>query len=412
MNHRQTLFGKNKYITHTQKGFNLIEIILALAVITLVFTAVFNFAATVYVRSQQVELPQNYFSYNYSEPLCVLKGNIDDVQLSAQNISMAPYISTSTRVTSIHGLGNNMFIVTTDSASTTESDIFLFNISINNSSSANLSLISSIDVGPGIQDGKLVGDFLYVANTSVNSHVKSFRVDASATGTDVFTELSNIRIPSLAAGFSNPKKLSIYNRHLMLGSEKSNTGPEVFMMLIESDGSVRYVATTTELNGQLNQAMSAHEHVYIANAADPELRALDRLWREFFSYDAPLTLGNGKSILFLNPYMILGRTLGSSELSLLQANSTTTMVLATVRTNGTVDYIQELKSKHDTRSRFVAITANEQKELQFWHIDTEQLTLDKNIDILGRVTAYTCDKDHMYLFVTSNNQTTLTWLNL
>lgn len=395
-----------------KKGFNLIEIILALAVITLVFIGVFHFVTTLYVRSRQVELPQNYFSYNYTETLCVLKESIDTIQLATQNISMTPYVSTSTQVTGIHSLSNNTFVITADSASTSESDIFLFDISINNYGSANLSLISSIDVGPGIRDSKLLGNFLYIANTSVNSHVKSIYVDMHATGTAMFQELSNIKIPSLAIGFSNPKKISIYNRHLILGSEKSNTGPEVFMMPIESDGSVRYVATTTELNGQLNQSLSAYEHLYIANAADPELRVFDKFWQDFFSYDAPLTLGNGKSILFMNPYVIFGRTLGSSELSLLQADRTTAKVLNAMRTNGTVDYIQELKSKTDIHPRFVAITANEQKELQFWHIDKEQLVLDRSIDMLGRVSAYTCDKNYMYLFSVSNNQTTLIWLNL
>jgi hypothetical protein len=387
-----------------KNGFNLIEIILALAVATLTFTAVFNFAVTAHVRNTQSKLLDSYFSHSYGEPYCALRGNIDDVRLSSQSISFASYISTSTRMTSIHPLNDDRFIVTVDSASTTEPDMFMFSISTTTSM---IDIISSIDVGPGIQDGKLLGNFLYVANTSVNSHVKSFYVNTQATGTSVFTELSNIRIASLSAGVSNPKKLSIYNNNLILGTEKSNTGPEVFMLPIESDGAVRYVSHTFELSGQLNQSLSAYEHLYIANAADPELRLINKNWQEFFSYDAPLTLGNGKSVLYIYPYTILGRTLGSSELSLLQNSGTTTSVLDMKRTNGTVDYIQDLSG-----SKFLTITANDTKELQFWHIDGTRLVFDRGINILGRVTAYTCNTNTMYMFVTSNNQTYLIWLNL
>lgn len=385
------------------RGFNLIEIVLTLAVATLVFTTVFSFAVSFYVRIQEAELPMSFFSYSYGEPYCVLRKSSSGATASSP-LSFSSYISTSTRVTSVHSLGYNRFIVTTDSASTSESDIFLFIIS---TSTANISLVVSIDTGPGIQDSKILGNYLYVANTSVNSHVKSFHIDLFATGTEVFKELSNIRIPSLSAGVSNPKKLSIYNKYLILGTEKSNTGPEIFIIPIELDGVVRSVYQTFELGGQLNQALSTYENLYIANAADPELRLVNKTWQEFFSYDAPLTLGNGKSILYLHPYMILGRTLGSSELSLLKRNGTTTEVLDTDRTMGTVDYIQNLFDY-----RFLTITANETKELQFWHVEGGQLLFDRSIDILGRVTAYTCDRNTIYVFVTSNNQTSLIWLNL
>ncbi len=389
-----------------QKGFNLVEIILALAVVTLVFIAVFNFMTTAYVRSAQTKGVEVYFSYLYGEPYCELSGKVGGVHM--QNISLASYISTSTRVTSVHVLGGDKFLLTADSSSISESDIFIFNIS---TTTGTITVVSSSDIGPGIQDSKLLGNFLYVANTSTNSHVKSLRLDMQATGTLMFKELSNIRISSLSSGVSNPKKLSTYNKHLILGSEKSNTGPEVFVMPIESDGAVRTITQTFELDGQLNQSLSAYENLYIANAADPELRLVDKSWQEFFSYDAPLTLGNGKSILYMYPYVILGRTLGSSELSLLQKNGTTTEVFDTKRTTGTVDFLQSLN-----KNTLLSITANETKELQFWHIQPPplgpSLILDRSIDTLGRVTAYTCDQNTLYLFMTSNNQTYLTWLNL
>lgn len=402
------MYYKNHHKSNCKKGFNLVEIILALAVAIIVFVSIFNFVVTTYVRDTQSNLLDSYFSYSYGEPYCGLHRNINNVGLLYQSISFASYISTSTRVTSVHFLNADTFIITTDSASTTEPDIFIFSIS---TKTVAINLISFIDVGPGIQDGKMVGNILHVANTSVNSHVKSFYIDTWKDGVLMFKELSNIRIISLSLSASIPKKLSIYNNNLILGTEKSNTGPEVFVLPIESDGAVRYVSHTFELNGQLNQSLSAYEQLYIANAADPELRLINKNWQEFFSYDAPLTLGNGKSILYMYPYILLGRTVGSSELSLLRKNSTTVDVLDTKRTNGTVDYIQSLSN-----NSFLVITANETKELQFWNIQPPPLgpllTLDRSIDILGRVTAYTCNQHILYIFMTSNNQTYLTWINI
>lgn len=398
------MYYKNYHKSNCKKGFNLVEIILAFAVVIIVFVSVFNFVITAYVRDTQSNLLDSYFSYSYGEPYCVLSENFDDVKLSSQSVSFFSYVSTSTKVTSIHLLNEDTFIITIDSASTTEPDILIFSIS---TTTAMIDIIGSIDIGPGIQDSKLLGSILYVVNTSVNSHIKSLYINMNATGTLMFAELSNIRIASLSAGVSNPKKISIYNNIIILGTEKSNTGPEVFMLPIESDGAVRHVSHTFELNGQLNQSLSAYEQLYIVNAADPELRLINKNWQEFFSYDAPLTLGNGKSVLYMYPYILFGRTLGSSELSLLQTSGTTTSVLDTKRTNGTVDYVQDLSG-----SRFLTITANDMKELQFWNIDGTKLVFGRGINMLGRVTAYTCNINTMYMFVTSNNQTYFTWLNL
>lgn len=405
------------------KGFSLIEIILALAVSVIVFIGIFHFAASLYVKSNSEMEHEKFFTYRYGEAYCPLEMDLDDVQFNALDvIRFSGILSTSTKITSMHfveEVGNEntkkpTFIITTDSASTSESDIFMIII---NPETGTSTVVDSIDAGPGIQDSKLLDTFLYVANTSVNSHIKTIHIntstrDTNATSANRFAELANIKIPSLSTSGALPKKLAVFNDKLILGSEKNNSGPEVFIFQIDQDGVVRNIQTTLELGGQMNQTAVNYDDVYITNAADPELRVYDSLFRDYFAYDAPLTLGNGKSILYKDSFIIFGRTLGSGELSLLKANGTTTEVFDTKRTNGTVDYLQDMNKKY-----FLAFTANEEKELQFWSIEktitrNEKLIHKKDLDVLGRVTSYTCAKGYIFASILQNNQPAILWIKI
>jgi prepilin-type N-terminal cleavage/methylation domain-containing protein len=394
------------------QGFSLIEIIVALAIALIVFIAVFQNALSIYLKTTaSIEPDPKYFSYAYGEPYCELSKDFFKSDPLQHQVDFQEFFSSSTRVTSahvIHGGEQPKLLVTTDSASTTEPDILVFDLDLVDGVAK---LSNSIDIGPGIQDSKLLDHILYIANTSVNSHIKSFKADWNATGSVMFTELSNIRIGTLALSTSLPKKLSIFNGQLILGTEKSNTGGELFVMPMEQDGAVRTVTNNLEFGGQINQALQAYGQLHIANAADPELRVLNEDLSEYGTYDAPLTLGNGKSILYMNPYTVFGRTLGSGELSVLSGTST---ALDIRRTDGTVDFLQSIEGSN--ANMFLAITANQDRELQFWSVETilhlAKLVLEKYINIPGRVTAYACDENRVYTFVFINNQATLIWFNI
>ncbi len=385
---------------HTQKGFSLIEVMLALAISMIVFVAVFYFAASIHTYAKKhTATPEKYVSYQYGEPYCGMHKTVQDIHFDTSNqIHFQAYLSTSTRISSIHQLNGNRFVLTTDSASTSESDIFLFDVDAQNTT---VTLISSLDVGPGIQDAKLLDQYLYVANTSVNSHLKTLYVTEN-----LISELFNVKLPSLSSSASLPKKLAIYGNTLILGSEKSNSGPELFVFPIEGDGVVRTPIYSMEIDGQANQLLSSYGNILVANAADPELRVYNSLFNIEFTYDAPLTLGNGKSVLYKDPYIILGRTVGSGELSLLLQKGTTTEVLKTKRTYGTVDHIQMLDSE-----TILAMTANEDAELQFWNIPS--LDHEKDINIPGRVSAYECTSENLlFISTTINTEPVLLWLEI
>lgn len=396
------------------RGFSLIEIILAMAVAVIVFVAVFYFITSVYIQKKFEDFsPDSYFSYRYGEAYCDYAHDTDLISLGEKDISLIDYISTSTRITSIHSIANTLnqytLLMTTDSSSTTEDDIFMFNI---NTDTGFVSKLGSMDTGPGIQDSKLLNKYLYIANTSVNSHIKSIYIDVTATGTAMFKELSNTKIITLAQNSSLPKKLTLYDKKLILGSEKSASGGELFVFPIENNGEIGTMSQMLEIGGQVNQSLYDHHRIYVANAADPELRVFDSNFQQYLTYDAPLTLGNGKSVLFISPYVIFGRTLGSGELSLLKikSSSSSVEVLNTTRTNGTVDFLQDIGNQ-----RFISITSYQNKGLQFWHIMETPLggkiVYDKGIDIPDRVTSYTCAEKKMFITLLINNKPTLIWLN-
>lgn len=367
-----------------QKGFGIAEIVLSLAIFLIIIVAIFQYSGSLYrglnssaAPTRESIFPQGLDMFRYGESVC----NVSDNIRLQNSIDLSTVLSTSTYVTSIHDLGDNVFIITSDSASTTEPDIFRIKVDEDH-----VDVLESKDVGPGIQDSIVMFPFLYIANTSTNSHVKVLRIDTA------FTELQNIRIPALSQSGSMPRELSVFGHLLMLGTEKSNTSVELFSLPIGSNGLLGSTTHALELNGQAHTSRVFGDSLITANSADPELRVFDHGLVQVDAYDAPLTLGNGKDILVMYPYVILGRTLGSGELTLLDFSTTSIQVIDSDRTNGTVDALQQMTSK-----AFFALTSNEQKEIQFWNIDSGEFDFVSSVNLPDRTTAYTCVDNVLYI---------------
>lgn len=367
-----------------QKGFGIAEIVLSLAIFLIIMSAIFQYSGSLYRglnnsddSASESVFPQGLDMFRYGETVCDIENNIQ-IQSS---IDLSTVLSTSTYVTSIHDLGNDFFIITSDSASTTEPDIFRIKVNEDH-----VDVLESKDVGPGIQDSIVMFPFLYIANTSTNSHVKVLRIDTA------FTELQNIRIPTLSLSGSMPRELSIFGHLLMLGTEKSNTSGELFSLPIGDDGLLGSTTHVLELNGQAHTSRVFATRLITANSADPELRVFDYGLVQVDVYDAPLTLGNGKDALVIYPYVILGRTLGSEELTVLDFSTSTIQVVDTDRTNGTVDALQQVSSK-----TFFTLTSNAQKEIQFWNVDSGKFNFVSSVNLPDRTTAHTCVGDVLYI---------------
>lgn len=377
-----------------KNGFGMVEIVLSLGIFLIVMTAVFQYSAVLYEKiytHQHVPttkvFPHGLDLYRYGETFCDIPSNVT----IRDQIDLSQIISTSTPVTDMQYIGDDTFIFTTDSASTTEPDVFKVRITANG-----VVILETKDVGPGLQDSLLMFPYLYVANTSVNSHVKVLRVDPT------LSEMQNIRIQTLTTSNAMPRRLSIFGKHLMLGAEKSAAGGELFPLAVVAGSTLTLPTQELELGGQAHASRVIGDRLYTANSADPEMRVFNSEFTEINSYDAPLTLGNGKSVLGIYPYIILGRTLGTGELTLIDNSSTTFTAIDTERTNGSVDHLQFIGA--DT---FMVLTSNSDKEIQFWKIENKQLLFVSSINLLARSTAYTCVNHKLYIAILINEKPNL-----
>ena len=158
---------------HNNKGFNLVEIIVSIAILAIVFSFIFYFVSSINFKNKNIEnLPYLVKDYNYSNKYCHLEnGQLENIS-QTQLIDMSQYISTSTPITGINIYQKNKMIITTNSASTSEKDILIFDFNTAGDQ-INLNLIQTLEAGPGINDALLHDNFLYVLNISVNSHVKN-----------------------------------------------------------------------------------------------------------------------------------------------------------------------------------------------------------------------------------------------
>ncbi len=378
----------------SQKGFSIFEIVLAMTLFLMIVIAVLSFYdVSIYKQKdvlhididQALSLAVSRYSYGYNVCGFDISKNSD-----IQEIDMSSFISTSTKITSLFKMNQNLIIIT-DSASTTEPDIFVFHIDQQDTPL----LIRSLDVGPGISSARVVGDVLYVLNTSVNSHIKSFQIHES----DI-SLISSVRIEQLSQSYSLPKSILVTDRFIYVGSEKNSAGGELFVLSLDKyTGSVGEIVRSFEIGGQVNSIDSFGSYILIASANDPELLLFDREGNLVYTYDAPLTLGNGKSLASYFPFLFFGRTLGSGEISLLRFDQKVFDVIDTKRTYGTTDYIFR-----NGTSSFITSTSNQQKEIQSFDFSASTLRFVSYVDLPDRSTAVHCTEDSVYIAGSKNEK--------
>jgi hypothetical protein len=288
-------------------------------------------------------------------------------------------------------------IITTNSASTSEKDIFIFDFSIVDDQ-INLNLVQALEAGPGINDALLHDNFFYVLNTSVNSHVKSFKINTTDSN---ISQIGDIKINELYTSGALPKKIYLYNKSLFIGTEKNNSGGELFVLPLDSNNIPKNSTSSLEIGGQVSDIYENGGNLYIANASDIELLVYDKDLNPIYSYDAPLSLGNGKSVYFSEPYIYLGRTVASFELFFLQISDNFLGFVNKYKAYGTVDFIQIVDQN------ILIISSAESKELQFF---TKKLDILKTMDLPFRVSTYNCFENTFLFAGLINNQSNILWL--
>jgi hypothetical protein len=186
-----------------------------------------------------------------------------------------------------------------------------------------------------------------------------------------------------------------------VGTEKNNNGGELFVLSLDSNNIPKTSTSSLEIGGQVSDIYENSGLLYIANASDIELLVYDKDLNPIYSYDAPLSLGNGKSVYFSNPYIYLGRTVASFELFFLEIKDNILNFVNKNKAYGTVDFIQNVDQG------LLIMSSAEGKELQFF---TKKLDLLKTIDLPFRVNTYNCFENTFLFAGLVNNQPNILWL--
>ncbi len=373
------------------KGFSLIEIIIALAILAIVFVFSFYFISSINLNKNLSEEPYLLKGYNYGDKFCTFKNDISNIKIN-KTILLTKYIPMHTPITSINIFDKNKLIVTTNSATTSDADIFIFKID-NSTTTPYYELLSKYDTGPGINDSILVNGILYTANTSVNSHIQIFNISGST-----LSMIYDVRIDELLSSYSIPKKIYIDKDNLFIGTEKNNYGGELFVFQLLNRLPSKLIKAI-EIGGQVNSLYSDSGYLYIANASDIELLILDNNFDLINSYDAPLSAGNGKSVFYLFPNIFLGRTISSFEFNILSFKNNVINFINKYKTNG-IDFIQPIDS-------FILLSTSLHKYLQFYD---HNFIRKKEIDLPDRVNAYTCINQELVIATINSMHTFILWI--
>lgn len=380
-----------------KKGFSLIEIILAISILAVVFSFLFYFLSTIYInKNKKEDSPYLLKEYDYSGKFCNIKDNLENISIH-KDTDLSRYISTSTPITSMNIFHKNLLIITVNSASTTEADILLFDIYLEGNI-FRLNPRDYMDTGPGINDALLIDNYLYALNTSVNSHVQTFFINNENN----LLNIGDTYISELSQSYSIPKKIYLFNNRLIVGAEKNNLGGELVIsdLLIDRNTPI-FHGLSAEIGGQVNDIYGDRNILYVTTAQDIELFIFDENFSIINSYDAPLSLGNGKSVYHLYPYIFLGRTIASFELNILDFKNNIINLINKYKFSGTIDFIIS------TGKSMLFINNNSMKELQFMSSD---FSFSKSINLPSRVTAYTCIDDNLLVSNIINNQSHILWI--
>jgi hypothetical protein len=344
----------------------------------------------------------------------------------------------SSTIRSINVIGQNL-IVSTDSASTTVDDLYVYHIDKNaldvylseGYGEDIFSLISSFNTGPGFIDGKVYGEYFYGANTSVNSQGQVVHMDISNTssalsttpvssgGLDFFGPVNNFTI-SGSGSTNSPisKRVIVYKDLLIVGTQKTSVDEITIFDRVNG-----IIISSINTDYGINELYVIDDFLIVLGPQDPEIDIFDI--KDPYSpslvgyYDMEGGSGNGRSISVLGDILSIGRSVGGEEYHLFG------LVVDSVRSSSSamehLDHISETPQvvMHKKMSKKVGssidriisgylgdllFTSNQAGRVSAMYMSEDKLHLKNmspDMDLPGRATDFVCVGD--YIFVSVNN---------
>lgn len=352
--------------TCQERGLSILEILIAVAIISFVFIPAVQVMYSVQPKNMQDIIsgavgagPSDFHERgdllvaygkggtwrsssiahrNFSRQSCI-DFNPDPHGSHASSTPPSPYlflyakgelgVSTTTSLTGIALVGQKLY-VGANSPSTTEPDVLVYNVAANMNGATileemeisgsdgayakpPLSLAESKNTGPGVSSIQSRGMHIFEANTGVKSQVDRLDADLSAQVPYV--------IPGSNSATNPLAKVALHaGSMLVVGTEKSVL-PEITFFDTDSGHALHSIET----GYGINDMVISDGMLIVAGPRDPEIEVFDvrpgaeagGFGQKIGEYDLPGGSGNAKALSLFGSVLSVGRTKGGNEFVLL-----------------------------------------------------------------------------------------------
>lgn len=317
-------------------------------------------------------------------------------------------ISSTTLLTGISLVGNSL-LISADSASTSQPDIYAFTTSlIKTMTKPTLAIALAEDTGPGISQIQSRGTYIFTSNTGVRNQANIFRIgiEQDAERGNVVSTVSkkiDLVLPGSNSSTTPITKIILYaNGKVFVGTEKSVL-PEITIFNAKT-GQVEH---SIETGYGVNDMLVVHDLLVVAGPRDPEIEVFSlSTLQKVGEYDLPGGSGNAKVLTLFGDYVYVGRTKGGNEFTVLRMLRQNTNPMSrfvplfvpvfSYKIRWSIDSI--LKSQKYT----MLFTADEYSEFQLFESSgntetSQEHTLLLKVDLPDRVSGAVCTKDGIWM---------------
>ena len=416
-----TLFKFKRRQQTLMQGVSILEILIAIAVIVLVFPPVFELLFY-FARPEPLHgSGQDIFDHESINKKYTCDNLFDSYSgvtdlITAKSVTfktrsdLGLSTSSSATVTGVSISGQNIFL-SLNSSSTTEPDIY------------NVSTGQYADTGPGITTLKQFGPYFVAANSGVKNQVQIIHKDDLNVYKTFIIPGSNSNTNPITKSFTVARGL------LFVGTEKSIL-PEIFIFDINTG----QVVSSIETGYGVNDIYILENLLLVASPRDPEVEVFDITHlgspQKVATYDAPGGSGNGKVFDVQDNKLLIGRTKGGNELLMLNIMTDINQSMnqyATQNSSSSLPIfefepyierkigwsIDKMASFRDSFSKdyLLLLTADSQKELQIYKYKKDSYaalnhgdySLIYSYNLPSRLTDFVCSKNKLYVTAESIN---------
>ncbi len=311
-----------------------------------------------------------------------------------------------TAIRAVHHAGNSYLIIGTNSASTTDPDIYAF-VSEHGKSIGEYALMRSMDTGPGIVDLDVEGGHLYAVERSVVGPLWRIPLnrlldDQSSNPED--DEADEERIPLLLQD-ALPTRILAAKDGIFLGLDK-NPGTELRFLarIAHLNGEAFVLSDGKEIDAGVNDISMTPDELLIASPNNVEVfgfefeRGSDPAMGltglgAARPIDLPGSSGNGKALAAYKRDLYIGRTVGNVEFHKLHGPPDDRSTAATLDINRSIVQIEEIFGG----SHMAVLAKTPQPALLLYEkrraesqLSSELYILKETIGLPGIATAMTC----------------------